>query len=306
MAAPANPSGEQHELRHRDQRAVVVEVGGGLRTYVVAEGPLLDGYGRDEMCSGGRGQLLVPWPNRVRDGSFEFGSERHQLGLTEPENHNAIHGLVRWSNWSVARRDDRAVVLQHVLHPQTGWPWTLDLQIEYQLADHGLTVTTTATNLSADPCPYGSGQHPYLTLGTNTVDGLVLRAPGRTYLKSDDRGIPTATRPVAGTEFDFTESSPIGTAQLDVGYTDLDRGADGLVRVRIEAPGTGRAATLWMDAAYEYLMVFTGDTLSPAARRRGLALEPMTCAPNALQSGDGLVVLEPGASHRGEWGITPG
>ena len=284
---------------------VVVEVGGGLRTYEVANRPLLDGYEADEMCSGGRGQPLIPWPNRVRDGSFQFGSEPHQLALTEPEAHNAIHGLVRWANWSVARRDDQAVVLQHVLHPQTGWPWTVDLQIEYRLGEDGLTVTTTATNLSADPCPYGSGQHPYLTLGTDTVDGLVLRASGRTYLKSDDRGIPTTTQPVAGTEFDFTESRPIGAAQLDVGYTGLDRDDDGLARVRIEAPGTGRAATLWMDAAYEYLMVFTGDTLDPAARRRGLALEPMTCAPNALQSGDGLVVLKPGAGHRGQWGITP-
>ena len=208
MAAPANPSGEQHEIRHRDQRVVAVEVGGGLRIYEVAEGPLLDGYGPDEMCSGGRGQPLIPWPNRVRDGSFEFGSERHQLALTEPEAHNAIHGLVRWANWSVARRDDQAVVLQHVLHPQTGWPWTLELQIEYRLGEDGLTVTTTATNLSADPCPYGSGQHPYVTLGTDTVDGLVLRAPGRKYLESDDRGIPTATRPVVGTEFDFTAVAP--------------------------------------------------------------------------------------------------
>ena len=121
MAPAANPSGEQHEIRHGDQRLVVVEVGGGLRTYDVADGALLDGYGSDEICNGGRGQLLIPWPNRVRDGSFEFGSERHQLGLTEPEAHNAIHGLVRWANWSVARRDDQAVVLQHVLHPQTGW-----------------------------------------------------------------------------------------------------------------------------------------------------------------------------------------
>ena len=127
----------------------------------------------------------------------------------------------------------------------------------------------------------------------------------RPYHRGRDSGAHRVEVEADGAFF-FNGGCDDGTAALDVGYTGLDRDDDGLARVRIEAPGTGRAATLWMDAAYEYLMVFTGDTLSPAARRRGLALEPMTCAPNALQSGDGLVVLEPGASHSGKWGICPG
>lgn len=303
--ATVMPSGDQHEISHGDQRVVVVEVGGGLRVYETARGPLLDGYGEDEMCSGGRGQSLIPWPNRLRDGSYEFAGSRHQLTLTEPEAHNAIHGLVRWANWTVADRAGDRVVMSHVLHPQPGWPGTLDLQIDYRLDDGGLTVTTTATNVGGSACPYGTGQHPYLTLGTERVDSLVLKAPGRRYLQSDDRGIPTGSRPVHGTPFDYTEPRHLGDAKLDTGYTDLDRDADGCARVVLEATDPARRATLWMDRAYDYLMLFTGDTLAPPARRRGLAVEPMTCAPNALQSGDGLVVLEPGASHGATWGISP-
>lgn len=298
------PSGDQYEISHGDQRVVVVEVGGGLRTYESAQGPLLDGYGHDQMCSGGRGQPLIPWPNRLRDGSYEFAGSRHQLVLTEPEAHNAIHGLVRWANWTVADRAGNRVAMRHVLHPQPGWPGALDLQIEYELDDRGLTVTTTATNVGGSACPYGVGQHPYLTLGTERVDSLVLTAPGRHYLESDERGIPTGSRPVQGTRFDYTEPRQIAEAKLDTGYSDLDRDDDGCARVVIEATGTDRRATLWMDRAYEYLMLFTGDTLAPAARRRGLAVEPMTCAPNALQSGEGLVVLEPGARHLARWGIS--
>jgi aldose 1-epimerase len=300
---PLMPSGEQHEISHDGQRAVIVEVGGGLRTYETADGPLLDGYAIDEMCSGGRGQVLIPWPNRVRDGRFEFAGAGHQLILTEPEAHNAIHGLVRWGNWQLASRTSDRVVVEHVLHAQPGWPWPLSFQIEYALGDGGLTVTTTATNVGAQDCPYGAGQHPYLTLGGESVDSIVLRAPGRRYLEADERGIPIADHDVRGTRFDYTEPRELGPAVLDTGYSDLQRDDDGLARVVIES---GRRATLWVDEGYGYLMVFTGDTLAPARRRRGLAVEPMTCAPNALQSGDGLVVLEPGARHRARWGITPG
>jgi aldose 1-epimerase len=300
------PSGEQHEISFGDQRAVVVEVGGGLRTYESATGPLLDGYAADEMCSGGRGQLLIPWPNRLRDGSFEFAGSAHQLTLTEPAAHNAIHGLVRWANWTVAVRAANRVVVEHVLHPQPGWSWPLKLQVEYALDEDGLTVTTTAINVGRDACPYGAGQHPYLTLGGESIDPIVMQAPGRRYLVTDDRGIPTAVHDVDGTRFDYTEPRELGAAKLDTGYTDLERDADGLARIVIERHDPRRRATLWMDGAYGYLMLFTGDTLAPQARRRGVAIEPMTCAPNALVSGDGLVVLEPGASHVAGWGITPG
>jgi aldose 1-epimerase len=171
------PSGEQFELTHGDQRLVVVEVGGGIRTYSVGGRELLDGYGAGEMCSSGRGQVLIPWPNRLQDGSYEFEGRRLQLALTEPEAGNAIHGLVRWASWRVAERSPERVVLEHVLHPQPGYPFSLGLRLEYELSAHGLSVRTTATNLGAAVCPYGAGAHPYLTLGTPTVDALVLRAP---------------------------------------------------------------------------------------------------------------------------------
>jgi aldose 1-epimerase len=300
------PSGDQHEIRHGDQRVTVVEVGGGLRRYEIKDRPLLDGYGEQERCGGGRGQTLIPWPNRLRDGRYEFDGQPYQLPLTEPETHTAIHGLVRWANWTVAERDAGRVVMAHVLHPQPGWPGTLRLAIEYALGEEGLTVTTTAVNAGAVPCPFGAGAHPYLTLGTDTVDSLTLRAPGRSYLSADERGIPTGGRAVDGTELDFRTPRELGAARLDHAFCELDRDGDGKARVRIETADRNRAATLWLDGEYEYLMLFTGDTLPAAQRRRGLAVEPMTCAPNALSSGDGLRRLEPGERFSARWGISPG
>ena len=99
------PSGKQITIVTKDQQAVVVEVGGGLRSYSVGGRELLDGYGADEMSSSGRGQALIPWPNRLEDGSYEFNGRRYQPPLNEPEHRNAIHGLVRWSTWTVTERE---------------------------------------------------------------------------------------------------------------------------------------------------------------------------------------------------------
>jgi aldose 1-epimerase len=304
MPSSRAPSGEQFELAAGEQRAVVVEVGGGLRSYSVAGRELLDGYAADEMCTSGRGQVLIPWPNRLRHGSYEFGGRRHQLALTEPSKGNAIHGLVRWAGWTVAEREPSRIVMEHRLHPQPGYPFSLALSIEYTLSSQGLRVRTTATNTGPDPCPFGSGAHPYLTVGTATVERVVLRAPGRTVVHSDEHGIPDSSGPVDDTEYDFLRPRPIGATILDNAFTDLERDEEGLARVELRHPDGEPGLTLWVDGSYRYLMLFTGDPL-PDVNRRSLAVEPMTCPPNAFRSGKDLIVLEPRSSVTGTWGISP-
>ena len=298
------PSGEQIEIALGDQGAVVVQVGGGLRAYSAAGRELLDGYPADQMSPSGRGQVLIPWPNRLEDGSYEFDGRRHQLTLDEPESRNAIHGLVRWTGWTPAEREPHRVVMEHVLHPQPGYPFSLALRIEYRLTEGGLEVRTTATNVGSESCPYGSGAHPYLSAGTPTVDSAVLGAPGKTVLLSNERGIPTGAAPVEGTEHDFRRPRPIGTIRLDHCFTDLERDADGRARVELRNPDDGRRVSLWVDDGYPYLMLFTGDPL-PDVDRRSLAVEPMTCPPNAFRTGKDLIRLEPGRSVTIAWGIDP-
>jgi aldose 1-epimerase len=296
------PSGEQIQIHAGDQRVVVVEVGAGVRTYTVGEQDVLDGYDEHEMASAGRGQVLIPWPNRLQDGAYKFDGEHYQLALTEPTAHNAIHGLVRWVPWAVVARAEDRVLLGYELHPQPGYPFPLELRIEYSLSEAGLRVTTTATNVGRRACPYGSGMHPYLTLGTPTVDSIVLQAPGRTVLHFDERGLPLDAGPVEGTEYDFREPRAIGATKLDNAYTNLERGTDGRARVELRRPDGEVAVSLWLDDTYPYLQLFTGDPL-PSVNRRSIAVEPMTCAPNAFRTTEGLLVLEPGASTTSTWGI---
>jgi aldose 1-epimerase len=193
--------------------------------------------------------------------------------------------------------------MKHALQPQPGYPFSLALTVEYALSTRGLSVRTTATNVGDEACPYGSGAHPYLTVGTETVDAVILRVPGRTVLHSNERGLPVDAVPVEGTEYDFRRPRPIGSTKLDHAFTDLKRDQDGRARVELAGrPGMG--LTLWVDEAYGYLMLFSGDPL-PDVDRRSLAVEPMTCPPNAFRTGEALARLEPGSSFTGAWGITP-
>lgn len=299
------PTGERIEIVFGDQRATVDEVGGGLRSYSAAGRKLLDGYRAGEAAASGRGQVLIPWPNRIEDGAYEFDGRPQQLPLTEPERSNAIHGLVRTEPWTVGEREPHRVVVEHVLEPQPGYPFTLSLAVEYALSESGLSVQTTATNTGPDACPFGSGQHPYLTLGTPAVDSLVLSAPGRTVLITDERGIPRGREPVDDTPYDFRRPREIGATTLDHAFTDLVRGTDGRARVELRDPRSRAGLSLWADESYPYLQLFTGDPL-PDVSRRSLAVEPMTCPANAFRTGEDLIRLEPGASVTSAWGIVPG
>jgi aldose 1-epimerase len=299
------PSGQQFALAAGEQRATVTEVGAGLRKYCFSGRDVLDGYEPEEMCKSGRGQLLIPWPNRIAGGAYEWDGRQLQLPLTEVDKGNAIHGLVRWSNWRVEEQESERIVLGHRLHPQPGYPFDLDLRIEYSLAKDGLTVRTTATNAGDTDAPFGAGAHPYLTHGIAPVDPLLLRIPANTVLESDERGIPVGSAPVdGGGPLDFRHERAIGNTVLDHAFTNLIRDDDGRARARLT--GADAQIELWVDERYTHLMVFTGDPL-PDVNRRAVAIEPMTCPPNAFATGDGVIRLEPGESVELAWGlqITP-
>lgn len=284
---------------------VVTEVGAALRRYVVDGVDVLDGYESSQMCSGARGQTFVPWPNRIADGRYSFAGEEHQLPLTEPGAGNAIHGLTRWTPWHLLHDSHVSLRFGHWLAPQPGYPFSLRCEITYRLAAVGLTVETVATNVGGQPCPYATGAHPYLQIGVDRVDELHVRVPAATWYPTDERGIPTGRRDVAGTDRDLRSLRSVGDLVLDTAYTDLERAADGTSTVCVSTPD-GRRVDVWMDDRYRYVELFTGDSLPDSARRRrSLAVEPMTAAPNAFRTGDGLLVLEPGQSHRATWGLTP-
>jgi aldose 1-epimerase len=214
-----------------------------------------------------------------------------------------MHGLLAWRNWTVAERDSARVVMSHVLHPTPGYPFELAVEMTYELGDGGLTVTASAINEGETACPFGYGFHPYLAPpGPELIDDCEIRLPGASVQLVDEQLIPYAHEPVAGGEHDFREPRVLGPRMLDHCFLDLLRDSDRLARATIAGPaGT---TTLWSDAACPFLQVYTGDTLELAQRRHGLAVEPMSCAPNAFVSGEGLIRLAPGERYLAACGIS--
>ena len=283
------PSGEQWVLRAGGYEATVVSVGGGLRGLTYDGRPVLLGYGEDEPARAGIGQHMFPWPNRISDGKYTFEGVDQQLYLTEPARQNAIHGLTRWANWS--RVDDGAdaavVEVAHRLHGQPGYPHQLDLRLSYRL-DDGLTVTAAATNIGASAAPYGYGTHPYLSVG-RAIDECVLEFAAAEWLEvSPERLTPIGLVPVERSPYDFRSGRMIGNIDIDNAFTGLGGGS---WSVTLTDPGSGARSVLTSDTPW--MQLYTGN----AVGRTALAVEPMTCPPNAFITGQNLVVLKPGDSH---------
>lgn len=299
---PHPPSGQQYVIGDAHQEVTIVEVGGGIRSYRVDSRDVLQPYAEGAMCDGAHGAPLIPWPNRLGDGRYTFEGTDYQVALTEPEKRNAIHGFLHWRPWRPLRQCENRLVMGATLYPLQGYPFLLDVQIDYRLAGTGLSVTTTATNIGDRACPYGCGQHPYLSPGSGLIDACELHLAAHTRIVTDpERQLPIGTEDVTGTAFDFRTTRQIGGLRMDNAFTDLERDTDG--RAWVALTGTdGRTSEMWVDEAYPIIELYTADTLDAPRQRRGLGTEPMTCPPNAFQTGQGVIRLEPGQTARSTWG----
>ncbi|HZG95888.1 MAG TPA: aldose 1-epimerase family protein [Mycobacteriales bacterium] len=298
------PTGEQYEITSGDYRAVVTQVGGGLRLLTHGGRNLVATFAEDQVTQLYRGAVLVPWPNRVASGRYTFDGTEYQLPINEPPpREHALHGLVLFLEWRPVRRDASSVTVGTRLWPQTGYPFLLDFEVTYALsADAGLAWTIAAVNSGDRPAPYGCSIHPYVVAGEGKVDDWTLRLPAASWVDVDARLLPAGTKPVADHEFDFRAGKQIGATEVDHAFTDVEFGADGrAVAQLLAADGSGVQVT-W-DSSCPWVQVHTADRPEPENNRVGLALEPMTCPPDAFNSGTDLAVLEPGARHEVTWHI---
>ena len=316
------PSGPEWVIRHtgsdgRAHEARIVSVGATLRTYDVDGAPVISGFAADEVCPAYRGKQLMPWPNRVGDGRYVRDEVKHVLALTEPERGNALHGLLCWQPWDAVEVEAARVTCETVLYPQPGWAWTLRCRVTYALSDDGLTVTPWVRNETSRSggqrarAPFGYSAHPYVTAGEARVDDAEITLPGaHRLLVDDDRLLPAGAKLAESTadvdDVTHLGGQLLGERDLDLAYTAMAADADGRWRAHVTDPSTGRTSTLWAPAEhYPWAQIFTGGGLpEPARRRTGVALEPMTCGPDALRTGEGLILLSPGDEWSAPWGLT--
>jgi aldose 1-epimerase len=295
VAAPGD-----HELSAGRYRASVDEIGATLRSLTYDGRDLVAPYPAGTVRPLYRGATIAPWPNRIRDGRYRFDDQNFQASINEVDRGHALHGLVQWIRFAVTVVAPDRITLQHDLVPQDGYPFPLRLTVTFRLAADGLVTTLTAVNTGTAPAPYGCCPHPYLVAGAGPVDDWTLQMPADLRLEVDDRLIPTATADVATVDNDFRAGAPIGGREIDHAFTGLGRDAAGRTAIEVLDP-TGNGVRMSFGQWAPWVQIHTADRPEPQWNRSGLAVEPMSCPPNAFNTGTDLVVLSPGEHHEAEW-----
>ena len=296
---PVDPTGEQILLTRGAVTARIAQVGAALRGLSVDGFDLIASYPDGTKAPGASGIVLVPWPNRVRDGRWTHEGAEQQLPISEPKFRNASHGLLRFHPYDIERSGDGEATLRARIYPQNGYPFALDTAVTYALADDGIRVVHTIRNIGADAAPVAVGTHPYLVAGDADPAEVTITGTGKTWLETDERMLPIADHPV-GEAADLSAGRALGAGFMDRCYTDLVRGDDGLARTTLTAPD-GRATTLWQGEGLDFTHVYITDTYP--GRSHAVAVEPMSAPADAFNSGRGLRTLAPGEEHSWEWGV---
>lgn len=299
-------TGEQHVLTLEQDgttvTATVAELAAGLRRVRVGDVEIVQDYPADALPSGGSGIVLVPWPNRVRDGRWTLDGAVQQLDITEPAKGNASHGLLRNTGYRVTDRSDAAITLSATVFPQHGYPFHLDTSVRYSLTPTGIEIVHGVHNVGDRPAPFGVGCHPYLRVGDTPTRDLVVTVSGTRMLETDERSLPVREVDVAGTPKDLRAGAALRDLDLDTAYTGLEE-VDGRVRHRLTAPD-GTAVELSADPVFAWAQVFTNPVYDTAdGRIDAVAIEPMTCPPDALNSGTDLAWLAPGEQWVASWSL---
>ncbi|SEB95866.1 aldose 1-epimerase [Paramicrobacterium humi] len=297
---PWNPTGQQYTIENGRDRLVATEVGATLRELELNGTAVLEDFGSDAAPVASQGNVLVPWPNRVRDGVWQLDGENQQLDISEPKFHNASHGLLRTQPYRVAAQDAASITLAADLHPQRGYPFSLATSVRYALTGAGLEVAHTIANRGARPAPAGIGTHGYYRIGDIDTDELTVTSTGATVIEVDERMNPTGTAPVPADK-DLRGGRPVRGLEVDTAYTDLD--ADGDRFEHSLAASDGRTLTVWGDEQFRWVQFYTSDRIRGDGTR-SLAIEPMTMPANAFNSGDGLRWIAPGETWTARWGVT--
>jgi aldose 1-epimerase len=300
--SPVPVSGAQYAIAHGGYRATIASVGASLRELTFEGRDLVVPFDAGELRPNYRGATLAPWPNRVTDGRYEFGGDAFQLALTEPARGHALHGLASWLDFSLVSSADDSVTLEATIEPQAGYPWRVLVSVTNTLTDDGLATTVTATNLSDSAAPFGTGPHPYLVAGPGRVDDWTLELPAAPVLQvTPDRLVPTEQLDVDAVDFDWRTPRPIGDTFVDHAFTDLSPDAKGVTTVRLLSGETGVEMSWGPECPW--VQIHTADQPDPERSRLGLAVEPMTCPPDAFNSGTDLIMLGVDGSTSASWVI---
>lgn len=290
----------EHSIASGPYTALVTTRGGALRELRHQGRDLVVGFGPEGRIPDYRGVMCVPWPNRLADGRYTYAGKDFEAVINEPERGSALHGLATGMNWELRQAAADSVVLACRVGAGRHYPSDLEVSVTYSLGPGGLRSTVSTVNVGQAAAPYGVCPHPYLVAGQGKLDDWTLELPAHDFLEvTPDRLLPTGMKSVEGHAFDFRSPRQLGSLKIDHAFTGISRDEQGLARVRVQDPA-GTGVELEWGAEWPWVQIHTADK-PVGPDRLGLAVEPMTCPPDAFNSGTDLVHLKPGESHAASW-----
>ncbi|MFJ6300164.1 aldose 1-epimerase family protein [Pseudarthrobacter oxydans] len=290
----------EHSIASGPYTALVTTRGGALRELRHQGRDLVVGFGPEGRIPDYRGVMCVPWPNRLADGRYTYAGKDFEAAINEPERGSALHGLATGMNWELRQAAADSVVLACRVGAGRHYPSDLEVSVTYSLGPGGLRSTVSTVNVGQAAAPYGVCPHPYLVAGQGKLDDWTLELAAHDFLEvTPDRLLPTGMKSVEGHAFDFRSPRQLGSLKIDHAFTGISRDEQGLARVRVQDPA-GTGVELEWGAEWPWVQIHTADK-PVGPDRLGLAVEPMTCPPDAFNSGTDLVHLKPGESHAASW-----
>ena len=228
--------------------------------------------------------FLFPFPGRVAGGTYEYQGKHYQLPTNEGGRDNAIHGFLAEAPFELVQKNmNQEMALLDFQYQydgsEQGFPFPTQINIIYEITNKGFQFTLKIINTGNSSFPFGLGWHPYFAsenLAAATLDFQAIE-----QLVVDENQIPTGAEP---NQF----ISPIGNQQLDTSYllsNSMIRFSSHYYNMNLR--------TLFVEK--EYLQLYTPPS------RNSIAIEPMTCEPNAFNSHKGLQELAPNASY--QWSV---
>lgn len=241
--------------------------------------------------------LLYPWANRLA--RFGYKAAGRDVTLSEDDSriprdgnglpiHGALPGLLCWELEDGGAPESLAAVLEW----RSGellelFPFVHEVRVGATVGPAELRITTTVTAAADGPVPVSFGYHPYTRVPAASRDDWLVTLGAADRLLLDDHSIPTGERAAID-----REPFRLDGASLDDAF---DAAPDAAAFEA--AAGDVRLAVAFL-AGYSYAQVF-----APAGQEF-ICFEPMTAPTNALNSGDGLTVVEPGGSYRAAFRIS--
>lgn len=272
--------------------AVIGTEGAALIGLSVNNFDLIEPNTRDGLYAG---KILAPWPNRIKDGKYTFNKKDYQLPINEVSKNNSLHGLVANCLWEITFQNQSKVILQNLLTQPEIYPGKLQLQVTYEIIESGVEIAVLSENIGDIPAPYGVSIHTYIVAGASVKNNeLFLQIPADQFLEVDaERLLPIKLQPVTGSNFDFINSKKISDLFIDHAFKYSSNYPRSISLLNAE----GQGIEMIFDDQSKWIQIHTADRDLRADSRMAVAIEPMTCPPDAFNSGIDLIVLEPGKKH---------